>query len=1287
MRSTHLPFAFWLVVTFIAGPAFAPAQEPRTVAEKTDYRATSRHADVLAFCEELAQKSPVVRLGELGTSGEGRKLPLVILADPPVRTPEEARRSGKFLVYAQANIHAGEVDGKEALLMLARDIALDPKKPLLKELVIVLCPDVNPDGNERIDTAHRRSQNGPADGVGVRENAAGLDLNRDFIKLESPEDRALVKFLNRWDPAIVIDCHTTDGSKHRYTLTYDGPRNPNANQAMIDYVSHKLLPEVGRRMEEQTGYKSFWYGNFSRGYTRWETYPAVPRYGIQYFAIRGHIPLLSESYTYASFKDRVLSSHSFVRNILDYAATHKDEVSKLVKEKSSGDALALRTDTVPQPAPVTVPGFETELRNGRPVPTDKPKDYELKLVTRVEPTVRATKPYAYLVPASYTAAIETLQRHGLTLQELREDIELDVEVYRVEQVSHDPREYQKHHEVTLHVAPARPDARRVPAGTVIVRTAQPLGTLAGVLLEPQSEDGLATWNFFDAGLADGKDFPVLRLPKAVPLTAGPVRPLAEGRQMNKPITKAALLGEGRGLSFAGNPVGERRPGDPNSSPLTWLEDGEHFLQMKEGRLYKVHARSGRAELFVDPAKLERSLAALPGNGRRGGQDQGRGRGQAQGRGGRWQGRGGIDRMDPQRTGNLVDYENDLYFAHFDGTPALRLTRSPGRKELATFSPDGKFVAFVRGGNLYVVDLATRSERALTTDGGGDVLNGRADWVYEEEVFNRRGRPLWWSPDSKYIAFLRFDDAPVKRFTIVDHLPTRLGVEEERYPKAGDPNPLVTLHVVSAAGGDVKAVDLSTYSPTASIIDRVAWAPDGQRLFVYVQDRAQTWLDVCTAPSGGGPATRLFRETTRAWVDDPGDPHFLADGSFLLASERSGWKHLYHFDAAGKLLNPVGSGPWEVRGTGGGPFQGKPLHHVDEKGGWVYVTGTRDSPTATNLYRVKLDGSGAAERLTNEPGDHTVSVNPTGTLFIDSSSDTATPTKVVLRSTDGGSVVRVLDTNPVYQREEYRFGAFERVQIPLKDGCVLEGTIIKPPDFSAGKRYPVWFQTYGGPHAPTVHDAWQGGRVQEQVLAGMGFVVFRCDPRSASGKGAVSTWACYRKLGVQELKDIEEAIDWLCKNPWVDPKRIGMSGHSYGGFMTAFALTHSKKFAAGIAGAPVTDWRNYDSIYTERYMNTPQENPDGYKATSVVRAAEDLHGRLLLLHGLIDDNVHPQNTFQLVDALERADKDFELMVFPRSRHGISGAFYQRLMLDFIERLRDEPVCDGSEKRPDASPNRR
>jgi dipeptidyl aminopeptidase/acylaminoacyl peptidase len=866
-----------------------------------------------------------------------------------------------------------------------------------------------------------------------------------------------------------------------------------------------------------------------------------------------------------------------------------------------------------------------------------------------------------LIPAALNKLVENLQRHGIEVEELREDIELEIEACRIDQIARGPT-YQKHALVALQATP-RKETRRFEAGTILVKTAQPLGNLAAYLLEPQSADGLATWNFLDRDLREGQDFPVVRLLTAVPLNSGRARPLSKDRTLNKPITIEAVLRSDHPPNFTGTPI----------SGLTWLEDGEHYLQRKDGRLYKVHARTGKSQPFFDPAKLAKGLSSLPTI-----------------HGATAQSLAGSPlQLNPQRAGAVFEHASDLYFCNLDGTGAVRLTKRPGAKELANFSPDGKFVAFVRGNNLYVVDIATQTERALTTDGSPLVFNGKADWVYFEEIYFRSHQAHWWSPDSSHLFFLRIDDSPVHPFTVVDQISPLQVVETTRYPKAGDPNPLVKIGIVSAGGGPIHWVDLRDYSENSMLLVRAGWTPDSQQVYFYVQDRAQTWLDFCTVSRDGGVPTRLFRETTKAWVDDPGAAKYLKDGSFLLASERTGWKHFYHFAKDGKLIAPVTSGTWEAR----------TLHLVDEEGGWVYFSGTRDSSIAENLYRVKLttppapprsgegskaspfplreggrgdrSGGNGLERLTNTSGNHQVSVGPKGRLFIDSWSDHQTPTQVRLYATDG-ALMRTLDTNPVHAREEYRFGKYELVQIPTPDGFTLEGSILKPANFDPKRRYPVWFMTYAGPHAPTIHDSWGGGRVQDEALAQAGFIVFRCDPRSASGKGACSTWVAYKKLGIPELADIETAICWLNSHSYIDPSRIGMSGHSYGGFMTAFALTHSKLFAAGIAGAPVTDWRNYDTIYTERYMNTPQENPDGYNATSAVKAAAKLHGKLLLLHGLMDDNVHVQNTVQLVEELQKADKDFEVMIYPRARHGGFGKHFQLLMVDFMKRtLRPEP----------------
>jgi dipeptidyl-peptidase-4 len=414
-----------------------------------------------------------------------------------------------------------------------------------------------------------------------------------------------------------------------------------------------------------------------------------------------------------------------------------------------------------------------------------------------------------------------------------------------------------------------------------------------------------------------------------------------------------------------------------------------------------------------------------------------------------------------------------------------------------------------------------------------------------------------------------------------------------------------------------------------------------------------------APTGGSP-TRLFRETGKTWIDDPGPLQFLKDGSFVINSSRTGYTHIYHYDGAGKLLNAVTSGSWEVDN---GPFVRPGPSAVDEATGWVYFRARRDSGLASNFYRAKLDGS-QLERLTNAAGEHHAQLSPKHNLFVDSCSSHDHPSQVRLCKVDG-TAARTMDTNPVYVREEYRTGKYELVRIPAGDGVELDGAILKPAHFDPKKKYPVWLQIYGGPHLPTVQDHWSGGRLRDEALAELGFIVFHCDPRSSTDRGHIYNWACYRQLGIQELKDFETAVRWISQNPWVDSARIGISGGSYGGYMTCFALTHSKLFAAGVASAPVTDWHNYDSIYTERYMNTPQENPDGYEKTSVVKAAKNLHGRLLLIHGLMDDNVHVQNAVQLMGALQAAGKDFEVMMYPRARHGGFGRHAERLTLDFMK----------------------
>ncbi|HSQ55964.1 MAG TPA: M14 family metallopeptidase, partial [Gemmata sp.] len=499
----------------------AHAQSLQTVAERTEYKATSKYADVVAFCEAIAKRGPNAKLSYFGTSQEGRKLPLLVVSDPPVASAEEATKAGKVVVLVFANIHAGEVDGKEAVLAIARDLSEKKGHFLLKDLVILLAPIFNADGNEKFATTNRPGQNGPME-TGIRANAQGFDLNRDFVKLESPEVRALVKLLNVWDPAMVIDCHTTNGSKHRYTLTYDGPRYPTTETAPAEWASTVLFPEVARKVKATTGFDIAPYGNFNIDRTKWETYPSTPRFGVQYFALRGKIGVLSESYTYASFADRVKASYAFVTACLEVAAEKHADLAKAATPLPT-KRIELRTRTEAFPEKVSIKGFEEETRGGKRVATQRPKEYPLDYVGRVTAVEAVELPFAYLFGPANTSVVENLQRHGIKVEEIREDIDLHVEAYRAASVETSPRAFQKHHLTTIEVS-KQSESRRIPAGTMIVRTAQPLGPLAGYLLEPRSEDGLAAWGFFNDQLKPGSEFPVLRLQKSYPLAAGDASP-------------------------------------------------------------------------------------------------------------------------------------------------------------------------------------------------------------------------------------------------------------------------------------------------------------------------------------------------------------------------------------------------------------------------------------------------------------------------------------------------------------------------------------------------------------------------------------------------------------------------------------------------------------------------------------------------------------------------------------------------------------------------------------------
>ena len=719
---------------------------------------------------------------------------------------------------------------------------------------------------------------------------------------------------------------------------------------------------------------------------------------------------------------------------------------------------------------------------------------------------------------------------------------------------------------------------------------------------------------------------------AVVLAASASALTAQGQQRS--LSVEAIYDPARRVDFNGVP-----PLD-----VTWLDADTYLVERGEGWT-KVDAVSGQSSRHFDPAAMEKALGALPGVTR---DEAAR------------LARSTQMTMNPAHSGALMTVADDLYFFDFDTARASRLTSTPGEEEEATFSPDGRLVAFVRGHDLYVVDLGSQREQAITTDGNAEILNGKLDWLYQEEIYGRgRFRAYWWSPDSTRLAFLRLDERPVPEYTVVDHIPYRPVVEVTDYPKAGDPNPLVRLGVSRIAGGEPVWADLGAYSAIDFLIVNVGWTPDSRQVVHQVTDREQTWLDLNLADAASGRARRILRETTKAWVNENGNPVWLKDGSFLWLSERSGFKHVYHYGVDGVLRRQVTNGRWEIR----------TLYGVDEQGGWIYFAAPERSALETDIYRIRLDGTAMA-RLSQRPGTHRAIFNPTFTQYVGVWNDVTTPSQVRLHRADG-TELRVIEANSVPTHAQYRFSKPEFVQVPARDGFVMDAMIIKPPDFTPTRRYPVYQFTYAGPGAAQVRNQWGGSQyVFHQLLAQQGIVVWIHDNRSASGKGAESQWPVYGRFGETELEDLEDGIAWLKKQPYIDGSRIVLSGWSYGGFMAAYALTHSTSWSAGIVGAPVTDWRDYDTIYTERYMKMPQNNPDGYRRTAPRFAADRLHGRMLLIHGTIDDNVHMQNTVQFAYELQRAGKPFELMLYPRSRHSVSDArlnlHLRQLMYDFVMR---------------------
>ncbi len=585
-----------------------------------------------------------------------------------------------------------------------------------------------------------------------------------------------------------------------------------------------------------------------------------------------------------------------------------------------------------------------------------------------------------------------------------------------------------------------------------------------------------------------------------------------------------------------------------------------------------------------------------------------------------------------------------YYYIFDAKAKTLIPVSTGEKqELATLSPDGKKVAFVRNNNLYMVDLASGKEQQITTDGVyNKIINGATDWVYEEEFGFAKG--FTWSPDSRRIAFYRFDESEVPMFNMTKFEHQLYPINYTfKYPKAGEKNSVVSIHVYTLDNG--KTVKMDVGPETDQYIARIKWTPDATKLSMIRMNRLQNQLDIMLANPDNGASTIAYQEKNSRYIEEVDDSYltFTPDSKeFIITSEKSGWRHIYHYDITGKLLHQVTSGNWDVTAVLG----------FNPKEKLVYYQAAEESPLRRNVYVVKLDGT-KKRKLSEQEGTNSAIFSTGCKYYINTYSSITTPPLVTLHAANG-KLIRVLKDNAKLKELLTKYVLPTKTFYTFKtaEGYVLNGYMVKPADFDSTRRYPVMMTQYSGPDSQEVLDRW--GISWDDVLASEGYIVACVDPRGTGARGEEFRKLTYGQLGKYETIDQVEAAKYLQSLSYVDSARIGIWGWSYGGFMTLTSLMKGNDvFKMGIAVAPVTNWRYYDSIYTERFMGLPQNNASGYDDNSPINHVDELKAKLLIVHGSADDNVHMQNTFELVSKLIQANKQYDMMIYPDKNHSIYG----------------------------------
>lgn len=682
-------------------------------------------------------------------------------------------------------------------------------------------------------------------------------------------------------------------------------------------------------------------------------------------------------------------------------------------------------------------------------------------------------------------------------------------------------------------------------------------------------------------------------------------------QTKKPVTLEALSSAGARMM-------------PPAVQTFWSPRGGRLAVIRAGKILLHDAATGAEKEIVDLAGLDKQAQPFP-------QPEAMG----------WENR----RVREQRLQWSADGKKllilsggDLFLWDESTASTAQLTSTPIAERDPKLSPDGAKVSFRRGRDLYALEIATKKVTRLTHDSSETLWNAMLDWVYPEEL--DLGTAHWWSPDSSRIAYLQFDVSREPLYPHGDFLKMAAVAEPQRYPKAGQPNADVRVGVVAASGGETRWMDFG--ETRGFLIARVHWTPDSKSVLVHRLNRVQNHLWILAGDAATGRPRLLIEETDPAWINLTDDFRILSGGRILRSSEQSGFRHLYLYDSNGKPLRQLTRGDWEVSSVA----------CVDQAGGRVFYVSSEASPLERHLYLTSLDGA-PPKLVSPGAGTHSVQMSPACDFYLDTFSNLDTPPRTTLHDSSGKEL-RVWREADRKILEEYEILKTEIHRFQGADGTVFYGRLIRPANFDPARKYPVIVSIYGGPHAQSVRNAWAGGLSWEQVMAHKGFVVWQMDNRGASGRGHRFESVLFRRLGKQELADQLEGIRYLETLGFIDKDRIGVQGWSYGGYMTLYCLLHAPDvFKAGAAGAAVTDWRNYDTIYTERYLGLPAENEQGYRDSSPVHAAANLKGKLLLIHNIEDDNVLFANALQMMNALQLAGKSFETLIYPQKSHGLTG----------------------------------